>query len=328
MASSGLRLLIVDDSPMILKMVHDHFAPNGYTVHKAENGAKALECLERDRPDVIVADILMPVMDGWELYEEVKRRPEAADIPFMFLSNQTGLSPRLKGFEMGADDYLTKPFAVEELQARIERILRHREGAPASEAETAVGEDEEFLAGSTDHMSIPDLVQILALNRKDTLIEVRHGDQQGEIVFQDGSIADARLGATAGRKALFRMLAWAGARFRVLPLQQVVADPTIKGKTSDLLMDAMVALDEWNRWKDQLPQPDIRLEIQKDARAKLADRKVSPAEFDVLARAKKSETVAEILHGSEMPDAEVAAAVVQLIGMGVVRPGSAAVTES
>ena len=125
------RLLVVDDSRLIVTMVRDFFEPQGYVVEEAGHGAEALERIRASVPDVIVADVLMPVMDGWALFEEVRRRPETAEVPFLFLTVEGDLPKRLRGFHLGADDYVTKPFAVEELHARVERIVARRSASVA-----------------------------------------------------------------------------------------------------------------------------------------------------------------------------------------------------
>jgi len=115
---SKATVLIVDDSPLIRQVVADAFIPSGYLILMAADGSEALRKITQKHPDLIVADILMPVMDGWRLCEEVRRVPETAQIPFIFLTTEQEAQKRVRGLRMGADDYLTKPFSREELLAR------------------------------------------------------------------------------------------------------------------------------------------------------------------------------------------------------------------
>ncbi len=311
------RLLVVDDSRLILTMVRDFFEPQGYVVEEAGHGGEALERIRAFAPDVIVADVLMPVMDGWELFEEVRKRPETAEVPFLFLTVEGELPKRLRGFHLGADDYVTKPFAVEELHARVERILSRRE-----QVESARQGSDALLGGSVSHLAISDLLQILALNGKDGIVRLVQAGVEGAIVFERGDIVHASCGPARGRKALFRMFGWSEATFRVLPLEERPIERTVEGPATNLLMDGLVSLDEWNRWKRTLPPLDTVLRLSPDARARLTGGTLpSKASLAVLARAKTGATVQEVLDGSQVEDAALAEAICTLLGDGILRGG-------
>ncbi len=308
------RLLVVDDSLLILQMIEDFFVPHGYEVVKAGDGRRALEALRGAVPDVIVADILMPVMDGWALFEEVRKRPETAEVPFVFLTVEKELPKRLRGFHLGADDYITKPFEIEELHARVERILERRDALERARR----GEDA-LLAGSVEHLAISDLLQILALNGKDGVVQLRQEPDEGWIVFEAGRIVHAGCGRVRGKKALYRMLGWSAATFRVLPRGSEVTERSITDPATNVLMDGLVSLDEWNRWRELIPAPGEVLELAPDARVKLSDHPVTAAEFEVMARARPGVSVAALIEESALPDADLAEAIRTLLTRGVLR---------
>lgn len=124
------RILLVDDEPQLLFSVQEFLSHVGYEVVAAESGPKALDMLIDEPPDLIVSDILMEGMGGFEFQKRVKSLT-GSSIPFIFLSAKGGVEARLKGLRGGADDYIAKPFEPEELEARIaavtERIERTRE---------------------------------------------------------------------------------------------------------------------------------------------------------------------------------------------------------
>jgi hypothetical protein len=120
-----------------------------------------------------------------------------------------------------------------------------------------------------------------------------------------------------GAKALFRMLGWASANFRVLPREGMPSAATIAAATANVLMDGLVSLDEWARWKDALPPQRARLMLSPEARARLAGQAVSPVEFDLLARAKTGTTIAEVIESSPHPDASVAEAICKFLSRGI-----------
>ena len=309
-------MLLVDDSRMILEMIYDFFTPHGWLVDAAPNARKALALLESHAPpDVIVTDILMPEMDGWTFFEEVRGRPRFARIPVVFLTTETELTQRLRGFHMGADDYLTKPFDVEELHARVTRLVEQRQ---ALDRARATGDDA-LISGSVKHLSLADLLQILALNGKDGVVELRERKREGRIVFEKGSLVHAECGSVRGEKALYRMLGWSSATFRLVSRRGDSVERTVEMPTSNVLMDGLVSLDEWNRWRPILPPSEYRVELDPGLESPPGDEDATRAEVDVLRRARAGMSVGDILDQSPFPDAELAEALCTLLNREVIR---------
>jgi signal transduction histidine kinase len=120
-------VLLVEDNLNLLYYMHANLRDT-YNVFWATNGQEALEKLQNiPRPDIIVADIMMDVMDGYQFYEELSRREQYRDIPFIFLTARTSLDEKLKGLSSGAIDYIYKPFVMSELTAKIASIIRNQE---------------------------------------------------------------------------------------------------------------------------------------------------------------------------------------------------------
>jgi DNA-binding response OmpR family regulator len=114
------RLLLVDDDTTLLKFMKDFFEREDYEVFTADRGEKALRTFYSSRPDVVVLDVMMPGMDGWEVAARLR---ELADVPVIMLTAKTGESDKLRGFRLGVDDYVTKPFSLAELEARIQAVV-------------------------------------------------------------------------------------------------------------------------------------------------------------------------------------------------------------
>ena len=131
----GGRILAVEDHAQLLTAIRGILSGEGYTVITAVDGEEALELMEENTPDLVLADIMMPRMDGYALYEAIRSRPEWVSIPFVFLTAKTAKEDILKGKGMGAEDYLTKPFAPEELivavRSRLKRARAVREAMGA-----------------------------------------------------------------------------------------------------------------------------------------------------------------------------------------------------
>lgn len=118
---------ILDDEEDILKLVQTHLVKAGFRVETFSRPEAFLKYLERHRPDLILLDLMLPGTDGLEICRHLKRRPEKADIPIIMLTARSQEADRVTGLEMGADDYVTKPFSLRELEARIKAVLRRLE---------------------------------------------------------------------------------------------------------------------------------------------------------------------------------------------------------
>ncbi len=120
------KLLVVDDDPHIRKLVQLILSKEGLTIFEAEDGEKALSVLDKEKIDLIVLDIMMPEMDGWALCREV-RTYYSETMPILMLTAKGETAQKVKGFDLGADDYLVKPFAAEELAARVKVLLKRHQ---------------------------------------------------------------------------------------------------------------------------------------------------------------------------------------------------------
>jgi DNA-binding NarL/FixJ family response regulator len=118
------QLLLIDDDPNLILLVKDYLEFRGYEVLTAENGREALEILEQHIPDMIICDVMMPEMDGYDLVESVRQDPRTNWIPILFLSAKGQSQDRVKGLNKGADVYMVKPFEPEELVAQVESSLK------------------------------------------------------------------------------------------------------------------------------------------------------------------------------------------------------------
>lgn len=116
-----VNILMVDDDPHIRELVRHFLQHEGYVVHEASDGKDALAKLESVKMDLVILDIMMPNMDGWQLCREIR---EHDDIPLLMLTAKGETSQKIKGFQLGTDDYLVKPFEPLELIARVQALLR------------------------------------------------------------------------------------------------------------------------------------------------------------------------------------------------------------
>jgi pilus assembly protein CpaE len=121
------RILIIDDEPLFHKMIEHTLKPLGYELVFALDGAQGLRSANATPPDLIICDVMMPNMSGYEVTRQLRRDPRFAQTPIMILTAQSDLKEKIEAFEAGADDHMTKPFAPPELIARINNLLRRFE---------------------------------------------------------------------------------------------------------------------------------------------------------------------------------------------------------
>ncbi len=125
------RVLVVDDDPGIVKVVRAYLEQAGFDVLVASDGKKALHIARHDKPDLVVLDLMLPEMDGWDVCRALRKE---SDVPIIMLTARVEETDKLVGLELGADDYVTKPFSPRELAARVRSVLR-RSGAMPAEPE-------------------------------------------------------------------------------------------------------------------------------------------------------------------------------------------------
>jgi two-component system response regulator MprA len=118
------RILVIDDDDKIISMLRRALAFEGYSVTTASNGQEGLRAILEQTPQLVILDVMMPYVDGWEVCRRI--REGGGEMPIMMLTAKDEVADRVKGLDMGADDYLVKPFALEELLARVRVLLRRK----------------------------------------------------------------------------------------------------------------------------------------------------------------------------------------------------------
>ena len=119
MAANGQKILVVEDEPDISKLVSYNLTQERFRVLTAEDGEQALRMIQREKPNLVVLDLMLPGLSGIELCRMLRERPETAKLPILMLTAKAGEADRIVGLEMGADDYLAKPFSPREMVARV-----------------------------------------------------------------------------------------------------------------------------------------------------------------------------------------------------------------
>jgi DNA-binding response OmpR family regulator len=256
------KLLLVDADPRSVRVLEVSLKKSGYSVTTASDGADALAKIEIDAPDLILSDTRLPRVDGYELVRRLKKQPETASIPTVFLTSQKSIEDKIRGLELGVEDYLTKPIFVRELIARVNVLLARR--TQERMATSLPVSARTRLNGSLEDMGVVDLLQTFEVSRKSGVARIHDGRQTVVVFFRDGKVVDAELGRLRGEEAVYRALLWNAGSFEV-EFRPVDNPDVIPTSTQGLLMEGMRRVDEWGRLLEQLPPLKTVFQIDSDA---------------------------------------------------------------
>jgi DNA-binding response OmpR family regulator len=138
-------ILVVEDEPILRDTIVYNLRADGYDVLTAGDGATALDTAQRSRPDLVLLDLMLPVMDGLEVCRQLRRRSETNTVPILMLTARAEETDKVVGLELGADDYVTKPFSWRELRARVRALLRRTEPRPEAASPSSQQEETRVL---------------------------------------------------------------------------------------------------------------------------------------------------------------------------------------
>ncbi len=203
-----LNVLVVDDSVSHRIELGDVLRARGMRVRVAENGLLGLSAALKRIPDVILTDVEMPQMDGWSLLRSVRQRKRLRAVPIVFLTRLSDEMSRLRGYRMGADDFLPKDMAPDEIAARLlGAVTRRRElpGVPNSHG----------LRGELEHVRLGSLLAFLESERRSGALHLRHGNDGATLHLSNGALARVEhLGRNSHpHDRVFELLGWASGQF-------------------------------------------------------------------------------------------------------------------
>ena len=229
-------------------MVQTILAKRGYEITTVRDGQEAYDSAIANVPDLIIADIMMPRLDGWALVKMLRSRSEFALVPVIFLTALSGDDDRLRGFRLGADDYVPKPFRFEEFDLRVAKVLRHSASIQSEMRGQLISHSCADLAGRLDKLGLPSLLSLLELERKSGVVVVRDPERGGvgRLSLRDGRVVQARVLGSAvenSEDCVYELLQWTSGSFEFTQEIPDVEDDLF-GTTSHLLLESARRIDE------------------------------------------------------------------------------------
>ncbi len=248
------NLLLVDADARSVRVLEVSLKQAGYMVTVARDGLDALDKLRQCPPDLVITDTRLPRLDGYALVRKMKEEPDTTAIPALFLTNQRSVEDKIRGLELGVEDYLTKPIFVRELLARVHVIFARKAQEALTQARSTVTGRTRF-SGAIQDMGVVDLLQTFEVSRKSGILHLTSGLMKAHIFFRDGKVIEAELGVLRGEEAIYRALIWQVADFEV-EFGEVDHDDVIGTTTQAILMEGLRRADEWARIAELLPPLD------------------------------------------------------------------------
>lgn len=249
------KILIVDEDSTYISGLRKGLSQSNHEVIYWDDGRKALEIIKNLQPDLIIADVELPQISGHEFFKEIKSNPETRNVPFIFLSNQKRVDDRIKSMEMGVDGFITKPFYVEEVVARIESLLNE-----VDNIENSNHSNEKGFSGNLYEMNLIDLIQTLELGKKSGIINLKHLAYEGRVYVLNGEVIDATFEDFPPKEALFKMSLWTEGNFFV-EMTQLKRSETISQKNKELIPEVLKRINQWEQIKKNLPPLDTVLAV-------------------------------------------------------------------
>ena len=298
-------LLVADADPRSLRILDVALRKAGFSVATASDGAEAMRRLQREPPDLVLADVALPVTDGLALAKAIRADAKLAGTPVILISGAKDANLKLTALQAGADDFLGKPLLIKELTGRIKMLLASRE-----QQKLAQRENQSSVSGAIGEMGLVDLIQSLDANGRSAIIACEEKDRAAQIWVRDGQVIDAEAGALWGDNAFYRVLGWEQGKFTA-QFAPVDREARITSGTQALLAESVRRVDELQRLAEVLPLTSILKVDFEVLNKRLADL---PDEVNgVIRLCDGVRTIAEVMERAPIDELSVLAVLQRLI---------------
>lgn len=237
--SGNIRVLLVDDNPMVLELMRSAVAAFASPV-TSKNAMEAIAAAKQSVPDLIVSDYAMPKMDGRKLLESLRATEGTRNVPVILVASRNEIIEKLKPVESMVEEFIEKPFFVQELAARLKKVVDK-----ILLEKMAREEPGSVVKGNLAQMNVIDLLQSLEMGRKTCALTITAGSQRCILYFGEGQIQHAVCGKLSGDNAVYEVVRWAEGNFQI-DFNGSSKEQTTTQSTQGLLMEGLRMLDESN----------------------------------------------------------------------------------
>ncbi|MDZ7261961.1 MAG: response regulator [candidate division KSB1 bacterium] len=312
---SEQTIVVVDSDPKNLQILKENLEAAHFRVLTATNGEEAWELVKQNSPTIILSEVSLPGMDGFELLERLQQTPETASIPLLFLTNRRDVQDRVRSLKMGAKDYLVKPLHVKEVIAHIRMVLNRLERRRTNGMENYF-----TISGRLDELNLFDLIESFGVERKTGILTL-HNDhnKSGQVFFRDGCVINAVSGDFVREQAIFQMLPWTKGQFQMV-FKEVDAIDEIAVSNLGLLLQGLKRMEQREKYLQELPSPETTFVATTTFKKLLAKKKVTPDLAKFVSLFDGQRTVLEIIDDSCYDDLKTLERIVRLYHQGFIKP--------
>jgi len=241
------KIVYVDNDTNNIVPLRSEFEKAGFDIICWDDAQKAFEAIKNQQVDLVICETELPQMDGHGFFKKIRSMEALKATPFIFISSQKRVDDRIKSMELGVDDYIIKPFSIEEIIARVKALFKEI----AFLGDTNHQPDKGF-SGNLTEMNLVDLIQTLELGKKSAVLNLKHDSASGFVYIKSGEVIDASLESLPAEQALLRMFTWTIGNFYV-EMIAVDRDRTIKMANKELITIGLRRINQWQQIKEGLP---------------------------------------------------------------------------
>jgi len=308
-------ILVADGDPKNLQILRESLEASGFEVIVASDGLQAWQKISSDVPDLILSEVNLPKLDGFQLLEKLKADPVTSSIPLMFLTNRRELQDRVRSLRGGVKDYMIKPLHVKEVIARVRMILRRMERIREEEIEST-----RKLAGRLEEFSVIDLIENFGMERKTGILALYNAsNKSGEIYFRDGAVINASLANLKAEKAVYQMLPWKRGHF-TMTFKEINVPDEIAVSNLGLLLQGFKRMEERERLFKMLPSPETTFVTTETFRNIVARRELTTDVERFIALIDGKRDILQVIDESNYDDIKTLERMVKLYQQGFIKP--------
>ncbi len=241
------RILIAVNQPSEIVELREALVVSGYETKVVDNGVTALRLCREFRPHLIFAELDLAKIDAHHLLRELKSHATTRSVPFVVMSRHRSVAERVHTIELGADEYITMPFDLQEVILRFEIIFREIDASTSHPKRGTRG-----FSGKLTDMNLLELLQTLEIGKKSAAVSLQEDELEGSVLVKDGQVVNASLGNLPPEHALFRMFTWSSGTFRV-DFVDIYEERAIQKPTSELIARGLSYRERWLNLTRGLP---------------------------------------------------------------------------